>query len=143
MEVFMDDFSVYGKTFDGCLANHEKVLQRCQEVQLVLNQEKCHFMVNEGIILGHLVSKIGIEVVREKTEVIKKLPPPSNIKGIHGFLGHAAFYRRFIHSFSQIVRPLTKLLTKDVTLIFHEDCLVAFNTFIKALTPAPIIQTPD
>ena len=57
MEVFMDDFSVYGKSFKECLKNLEKVLKRCQEVHLVLNWEKCHFMVREGIVLGHSVQK--------------------------------------------------------------------------------------
>jgi hypothetical protein len=69
MEVFMDDFSVYGKTFDHCLENLDNVLQRCQEKDLVLNWEKCHFMVWEGIILGHLVSERGIEVDKAKIEV--------------------------------------------------------------------------
>ena len=71
MEVFMDDFSVYGKSFDGCLENLEKVLQRCKEVDLVLNWEKCHFMVREGIVLGHRISERGIEVDRAKIEVIE------------------------------------------------------------------------
>lgn len=62
MEVFMDDFSVYGGTFDACFLNLSKVLQRCEKVNLVLNWEKCHFIVREGIILGHLVSERGIEV---------------------------------------------------------------------------------
>jgi hypothetical protein len=71
MEVFMDDFSVYGKTFDHCLETLDKVLQRCQEKDLVLNWEKCHFMVHEGIILGHLVSEKGIKVEKAKIEVIE------------------------------------------------------------------------
>ncbi|WVZ49157.1 hypothetical protein U9M48_000534 [Paspalum notatum var. saurae] len=75
MEVFMDDFSVYGKSFDQCLENLEKVLQRCKEVDLVLNWEKCHFMVREGIVLGHRISERGIEVDRAKIEVIEQLPP--------------------------------------------------------------------
>jgi hypothetical protein len=75
MEVFMDDFSVYGKTFDHCLENLNKVLQRCQEKDLVLNQEKCHFMVREDIIIGHLVSERRIEVDKAKIEVIEQLPP--------------------------------------------------------------------
>jgi len=70
MEVFMDDFSVYGKTFDDCLENLDKVLQRSEEKHLVLNMEKCHFMVREGIVLGHLVSE-GMEVDKAKIEVIK------------------------------------------------------------------------
>ena len=109
MEVFMDDFSVYGKTFDHCLENLDKVLQRCRDKDLVLNWEKCHFMVREGIVLGHLVSEREIEVDKAKIEVIEGLPPPVNVKGIQSFLGHAGFYRRFIKNFSQIARPLTNL----------------------------------
>jgi hypothetical protein len=86
MEVFMDDFSIYGKTFDDCLENLDKVLQRCVEKHLVLNWEKCHFMVREGIVLGHLVSKRGIEVDRAKIEVTENLSPPTNIKGERSFL---------------------------------------------------------
>ena len=100
MEVFMDNFSVYGKTFDHCLENLDKVLQRCQEKDLILNWEKCHFMVREGIVLGHLVSERGIEVDKAKIEVIERLPPPTYVKGIRSFLGHAGFYRRFIANFS-------------------------------------------
>ena len=80
MKVFMYDFLVYGKTFDHCLENLDKVLQRCQEKDLVFNWEKCHFMVREGIVLGHLVSVIGIEVDKAKIEVIEQLPPLVNIK---------------------------------------------------------------
>ncbi|CAM8954933.1 unnamed protein product [Rhodiola kirilowii] len=80
MEVFMDDFSIYGSSFDDCLANLAKVLKRCIETNLVLNWEKCHFMVQEGIVLGHLVSKRGIEVDKDKVEVIEKLPPPRDLK---------------------------------------------------------------
>jgi hypothetical protein len=99
-EVFMDDFSVYGRTFDHCIENLDNVLQRCAEKDLVLNWEKCHFMVREGIVLGHLESECGIEVDRAKIEVIEKLPPPVNVKGIRSFRGHAGFYRRFIKVFS-------------------------------------------
>ena len=100
MEVFMDDFTVYGKTFTDSLENLEKVLQWCEEKHLVLNWEKCHFMVQEGIVLGHKVSARGIEVDKAKIEVIEQLPPPTNVKGIRSFLGHAGFYRRFIRLFS-------------------------------------------
>jgi hypothetical protein len=102
MEVFMDDFSIYGKTFKYCLANLDKVLKRCQEVDLVLNWEKCRFMVHEGIVLEHKISEKGIEVDKAKIDVIEQLPPPTNVKGIHSFLGHAVFYQRFIQNFSQI-----------------------------------------
>jgi hypothetical protein len=100
MEVFMDDFSIYGKTFEDCLANLDKVLKRCQMTDLVLNWEKCHFMVQEGIVLGHKISEKVIKVDKTKIEVIEQLPPLTNVKGIRSFLGHAGFYRRFIQNFS-------------------------------------------
>ena len=81
MEVFMDDFLVYGTS----LENLDRVLQRCQEKDLILNWEKCQFMVREGIVLGHLVSDRGIEVDKAKIEVIEQLLPPINVKGIRSF----------------------------------------------------------
>ena len=83
---------------------------RCEETNLVLNWEKCHFMVQEGIVLGHRISARVIEVNRAKIEAIEKLPPPSSVKGIKRFLGHTGFYRRFIKDFSQIAKLLSKLL---------------------------------
>jgi hypothetical protein len=100
MEVFMDDFSIYGKTFEDCLAKLDKVLKRGQMADLILNREKCHFMVREGIVLGHKISEEGIEMDKVKIEVIEQLPSPTNVKGIHSFLGYAGFYRRFIQNFS-------------------------------------------
>ena len=96
-------------------------------------------MVREGIILGHLVSKRGIEVDKAKIEVIEWLPPPVNVKGIHSFLGNVGSYRRFIKNFSQISRPLTNLLAKDVPFEFTDECLNAFHTLKKAPISAPII----
>ena len=143
MEVFMDDFSVYGSDFDVCLHNLSKVLKRCEEVNLVLNWEKCHFMVNEGVVLGHLISERGIQVDKAKIEVIEKLSPPVNVKGVRSFLGHAGFYRRFIKDFSKIAKPLTQLLLKDATFVFTDACLESFNRIKEALISAPIIQSPD
>ena len=76
----MNDFSVLGKYFDNFLENLRQALIRCEETNLVLNWEKCHFMVKEGIVLGHRISERGIEVDREKVETIEKLPPPSSVK---------------------------------------------------------------
>ncbi|KAK1603633.1 hypothetical protein QYE76_027306 [Lolium multiflorum] len=143
VEVFMDDFSVYGNSFDNCLRNLDKVLQRCEETNLVLNWEKCHFMVNEGIVLGHKISEKGIEVDRAKVEAIEKMPYPRDVKGIRSVLGHAGFYRRFIKDFSKISKPLTNLLQKDVPFVFDDDCKEAFETLKKALTTAPVVEPPD
>ncbi|CAA7028505.1 unnamed protein product [Microthlaspi erraticum] len=93
MEVFMDDFSVYGSSFESCLGNLGRVLQRCEDKHLVLNWEKCHFMVRDGIVLGHRISERGIEVDKAKIEVMTNLQPPKTVKDIRSFLGHAGFYR--------------------------------------------------
>jgi hypothetical protein len=143
IEVFMDDFSVYGKTFMDCLANLEKVIMRCAEVDLVLNWEKCHFMVKQGIVLGHVISERGIEVDKTKVETVEQLPPPTDVKFLRSFLGHAGFYRRFIKDFSKITKPLAHLLQKDVAFNFDEKCLATFRTLKSALVSAPIIQPPD
>ncbi|GJT63065.1 reverse transcriptase domain-containing protein [Tanacetum coccineum] len=143
MEVFMDDFSVFGDSFDSCLSNLEKMLKRCEDTNLVLNWEKCHFMCREGIVLGHKILKSGIEVDRAKVDVIAKLPHPTTVKGVRSFLGHAGFYRRFIQDFSKIARPMTHLLEKETPFVFSKDCIDAFETLKKKLTEAPILVVPD
>ncbi|GKC95541.1 reverse transcriptase domain-containing protein [Tanacetum coccineum] len=83
MEVFMDDFSVFGDSFSSCLSHLDKMLKWCEDTNLVLNWEKCHFMVTEGIVLGHKISKSGIEVDRAKVDVIAKLPHSTFVKAFN------------------------------------------------------------
>ncbi|GJS57233.1 uncharacterized protein Tco_0652017 [Tanacetum coccineum] len=111
IEVFMDDFTVHG---DSCLINLEKILKRCIESNLVLNYEKCQFMVDQGNILGHIVSAKGLEVDKAK-----------------------------IDDFSKTSQPLCKLLQKDVVFEFNDDCNIAFDKLKELLTSSPIIQPPD
>ncbi|GJV62974.1 reverse transcriptase domain-containing protein [Tanacetum coccineum] len=122
MEVFMDDFSVFRNSFGTCLSHLDKMLKRCEDTNLCLNWEKSHFMVKEGIVLGHKISKNGIEVDKAKVDVIAKLPHPTTVKGIRSFLGHAGFYHRFIQDFSKITRPMTRLLEKDTPFFFSKEC---------------------
>ncbi|XP_020979520.1 uncharacterized protein LOC110272056 [Arachis ipaensis] len=143
IEVFMDDFSVFGDSFPSCLHHLALVLKRCQETNLVLNWEKCHFMVTEGIVLGHKISNRGIEVDRAKVELIEKLPPPSNVKAVRSFLGHAGFYRRFIRDFSKIAKPLSNLLVSDTPFVFDKNCMLAYELLKQKLSSAPIIAPPD
>lgn len=139
----MDDFSVFGDSFDHCLSNLERVLQRCVETNLVLSWEKSHFMVQEGIVLGHVVSKEGLKVDKAKIDIIATLLIPTNVKMIRSFLGHAGFYRRFIIDFSKISAPLTHLLTKEANFDFDDKCVEAFEILKNALCSAPILTTPD
>jgi len=91
----------------------------------------------------HIVFSKGIEVDKEKVEVIEELPPPTSLKGVRRFLGHVGFYRRFIKDFSKIVKPLTQLLFKDVPFEFNKECLSAFHKLKEALISTPVIQAPD
>ncbi|WKA10545.1 hypothetical protein VitviT2T_028110 [Vitis vinifera] len=143
MEVFMDDITIYGGTFEECLVNLEAVLKRCIEKNLVLNWEKCHFMVRQGIVLGHIISEKGIEVDKAKVELIAKLPSPTTIKGVRQFLGHAGFYRRFIQDFSKLSRPLCELLAKDAKFVWDERCQKSFDQLNQFLTTAPIVRAPN
>ena len=143
MEIFMDDFTVYGSSFEQCLSNLETVLQRCKDKQLALNWEKCHFMVTEGIVLGHKISATGLEVDQSKISIIKTLAPPTTVKGIRSFLGHAGFYRRFIKDFSRIARPLCRLLKKDTKFNFDDSCKAAFEEIKIRLVQAPIMAAPN
>ncbi|RDX99833.1 Retrovirus-related Pol polyprotein from transposon 17.6, partial [Mucuna pruriens] len=131
MEVFMDDFMVHAESFDAYMENLFQVLTRCIETNLVLNFEKCHFMVTEGIVLAHLVSSRGIEVNKDKVNVITSLPKPTSVWDVCSFLGHA------------IAHPLSKLLQKEVNFVFDKACEDAFQELKTRLTSTPILQAPN
>ena len=143
MKIFMNDFSIYESSFENCLKILEMVLQRCQDKNLALNWEKCHFMVTEGIVLGHKISAAGLEVDQEKVSIIKTLLPLTTVKGIRSFLGHASFYRRFIKDFSKISKPLCRLLEKYANFDFDESCRSAFDEIKSRLVTASIMVIPD
>nr|GEV46765.1 reverse transcriptase domain-containing protein [Tanacetum cinerariifolium] len=103
-----------------------------------------HVCINyHGIVLGHKISKEGIEVDKSKVDVITRLPHPTTVKGIRSFLGHAGFYRRFIKDFSKIARPMTRLLKKDTPFLFSKECVEAFQTLKRKLTEASILIAPN
>ena len=143
LEIFMDDFSVFGDSYEGCLENLRKVLERCQEKNLVLNWEKCHFMVTQGIVLSHIVSKNGIEVDKAKIELLSNLPTPKCVRDIWSFLGHAVIYRRFIKDFSAIARHLCNFLAKVVHFAWSQACEAAFDKLKTMLVSSPIMRSPN
>ena len=143
LEVFMDDFSVFRNDFETCLAHLTKILEVCVRKRLVLSWEKSHFMVREGVVLGHIISGKGLEVDKAKIEVIQNLPLPNTVKDLRSFLGHVGFYRRFIQDFAKVSKPLNTLLCKDKDFIIDEEGKRAFKTLKQALIEAPILQSPN
>nr|GEZ73950.1 reverse transcriptase domain-containing protein [Tanacetum cinerariifolium] len=119
------------------------MLKRCENTKLALNWEKSHVMVKEGIVLGHKISKKGIEVDKAKIKVISKLPHPTTVKRIRSFLGHVGFYHQFIKGFLKISRPMTHLLEKNSPFIFSNECIQAFRTLKENLTEALILIAPN
>ena len=100
-------------------------------------------MVNQCIVLGHIISERGIEVDKAKVELISKLPSPTNVKTVRQFLGHAGFYRRFIRDFSKIAKPLYKLLEKDSKFEWDAECKERFEKLKAYLTTAPIVRASN
>lgn len=143
VKIFMDDLTIFESSFDACLLNLERVLTCCEEKELVLNWEKCHFMVPSGIVLGHIIYSRGIKVDQSKIELISKLPTPRTVKDVRSFLGHAGFYRGFIQNFLTISRPLCDLLAKDAPFEWTQACQEAFKMLIGKLTSAPIMRPPN
>jgi hypothetical protein len=139
----MDDFSVYGNTFDDSLKNLEKVLKRCIEINLSLSHEKCFMMLTEGIALGHHISSSGITLDPTKIQIIVDLSKPTNQRDIRSFLGYAGYYRRFIENFSKITFPLFKLLAKYVQFYWNDDCQTAFENLKEKLSTTPILRGPN
>ena len=138
----MDNFSIYGDSFYQCLYHLELVLKRCKEKNLTLNWESA-ISLWDRIVLGHEISKRGIEVDKAKIEVMTKLYVPKCIRDIRSFLGHAGFYRWFIKDFSKIARPLTNLLTKDVSFNFDDKCFCSWEWLKEELMSRPIISASD
>lgn len=143
VKVYMDDFTVNGNTFTEAEDNLEKVLKRCIDTNLSLSHEKCHMLMNEGIVLGHLISSKGIQVDPKKIQIIQDLPTPSTQKDVRSFLGHAGYYRRFIQNFSKITLPLFTLLAKDVVFSWTPECQEAFETIKTKLVTTPILRGPN
>ena len=100
-------------------------------------------MVQQGIVLGHIISKKDIEVDKAKVELIIKLPPPTIVKRVRQFLGHAGFYRRFIKDFSKLSKPLCELLGKDAKFVWDERCQRSFEQLKQFLTTALIVRAPN
>jgi hypothetical protein len=120
IEFFMDDFTVYGDSFDKCLENLSLGLKRYIVTNLVLNYEKCYFMVEQGIVFRHVMSSHGLKVDKAKINVISSLSYSLYVREVRSFLGHTGFYRCFIKDFYKITSQLCKLLAKKMDFVFDQ-----------------------
>ncbi|GKC26323.1 reverse transcriptase domain-containing protein [Tanacetum coccineum] len=133
VEVFMDDFSIYRNSFDNFLNNLDKMLQRCKDAHLILNWEKCHFMVKEGIVLGHKLSKAGLEADKAKIDIISKLSPPANIKvfAFDKFRSYLVLSKTIVHTDHLALRHILKKQDAKPRLIHWILLLQEFDIEIK------------
>jgi hypothetical protein len=139
----MDDFTPYGDSFEEALENLEKVLKICKQFHVSLSMEKCHMIMEEGVVLGHLISTSGIRVDPSKVEVILHFPTPKTPTQVRSFIGYAGYYRRFIEFFSKITCPLFQLITKDTEFMWTDECETAFGQIKELVSKASILRGPD
>jgi len=142
LEVFIDDFAVFSLRTE----HHQflrKTFQRCRETGLKLHPGKCFLGMESGILLGHVVSKKGLEVDSDKVRAILALLAPTTVREVRGFLGCIGYYRRFIVSYAKVATPLTELLKRETDFVWTDRRQQAFEELKKALTTAPILSPPD
>jgi hypothetical protein len=142
LEVFIDDFAVFSLRME----HHQflrKTFQRCRETGLKLHPGKCFLGMESGVLLGHVVSKQGLEVDSDKVRAILALLAPTTVREVRGFLGCVGYYRRFIISYAKVATPLTELLKRETDFVWTDRRQQAFEELKKALTTAPILSPPD
>ena len=142
LEVFIDDFAVFSKR-DQHLGFLKETFQRCRETGLKLHPGKCFMGMESGILLGHVVSRKGLEVDTDKVRAILALVAPTCVREIRGFLGCVGYYRRFIEGYAKQAIPLTELLKKEEEFVWTERRQKAFEDLKKTLVKAPVLSPPD
>lgn len=151
--IYLDDLIIFSKTFEEHLERLDIILERLKECNLKLAPEKCVFFQPEVKFLGHVVTSNGISTDPDKVDKVRNWPVPSNSDELRSFLALAGYYRRFIHDFSRLTRPLSELLpptsTKKGTKINKPEWnwtdreQKVFDNLKEKLTSAPILAYPD
>src|SRR5450759_4855007 len=142
LEVFIDDFAVFSKR-DQHLGYLTKTFERCRDTGLKLHPGKCFMGMQSGILLGHVVSRQGLEVDTDKVRAILALVAPTTVREVRGFLGCVGYYRRFIKGYAKLATPLTELLKKEEEFIWTERRQQVFDELKKTLAKAPVLSPPD
>ena len=139
LEVYVENLYVHSRQWDDHSPQLREIFEKYCLYQICLNPYKCVFMVRQGKILGHIISKNGISTYQDKIQVILQLPRPTNAREVQGFIGHCGYYRRSIFRFASIARPLYALI---VIYVWMNECEEYFALLKEALTNAPILTAP-
>lgn len=139
--VYQDDLTTYSKKAEDHVAHLEKIFLKALEYGISLNHKKCHFVVSEGKLLGHIVSKDGVRIDPKRVEAIDKIPIPKTIKAIQYFFGKINSIRRFISNFVEIVKPISKMLKKGAKIDWTAKALDAFVSIKREIKEAPVLKS--
>ncbi|MCO5578895.1 hypothetical protein L7F22_032744 [Adiantum nelumboides] len=139
LEVYVNDLCVHSQQIRDHLSQLRKIFEKCRLYRLCLNPKKCVFMVRQGKILGHIVSKNDISTDEDKIQAIVSMPRPTNARGVQAFMGHCGYYQRFIYQYASIAQPLYALI---VAFKCTDECSESFIKLRKALIDAPILRAP-
>lgn len=141
--IYLDDIIVFSRTFSEHLENLKLVFQRLREANLKMSPKKCCLFQHQVSFLGHVVSKDGIATDPDKIEAVVNWPTPKCVKDVRMFLGLCSYYRKFVHKFAEIARPLHKQTELYQTFTWGDDCQKAFEILKRALTSSPILAYPQ
>jgi len=143
VETDIDDILVWGTTQKEHDEQLEVVLKRCEEINLTLNKEKCHFRVDEASYIGHILNFNGVQPDPEKVRAIQDMPPPTDKKGVERLLGTINYLAKFIPNMSTMTFPIRELLKSDMTFTWSEPQEKAFKEIKSILSVTPVLAYFD
>jgi hypothetical protein len=141
--IYLDDVIVYSQSDDEHLRHLKRVFEKCRKFGISPNPKKILFGLEEGKLLGHIISKEGIKIDPSRIEAIQKLEHPRNIKELQSFIGKINFLRRFIPNMAELLRNITNMLKKDKKIKWDSKSKQSFEQVKHALTQAPVLISPD
>jgi hypothetical protein len=141
--IYLDDLMVFSKSDEEHLVHLKQTFEKCRRFGLPLNPKKSHFAMQEGKILGHIVSKDGIKIDPKRVEAIDTINIPRNVKEIQSFLGKIIFLRRFIPNFAEIVKLITDMLKKNSEVKWTIEAKASFTHIKKFIAKAPVLASPN
>jgi hypothetical protein len=137
--IYLDNILIFSGNKDDHFQHVSKVLKQLHKHRLYANGKKCDFHSESVDYLGHMIRPNGLQMDPVKVKVIQDWPEPQKVKDIQSFLGFANFYRRYIHNYSDIVVPLTRLTQKNIPWNFNKSCKLAFLTLKQAFISTPVL----